>query len=406
MNKKQMMGYEQALKICLETISPLGRHRGVELADCMNRVLFKDLYSQVDSPSIDASMKDGYATRSDDIDQATPQTPAQLTVIGMAAAGCPTQQRVSRGTAVRIQTGARIPDGATAVLAEEFAFRQGDRLTVFNTAEPGRNILSKGADVKKGELIAAKGSRLFPGMIGSLAAAGYGRLPVYHRPKIAILATGDELVTPGQPLPDGKLYASNMEMLKAWCLQYGMQTSFSIVSDRKEIVTDKIAELISSHDAVITSGGAWTGDRDFVAHTLNTLGWKKGFHRIRMGPGKAVGFGMLNQKPVFLLPGGPPSNLTAFLQIALPGLLRLGGHNTLSLPRIMVTLEHALTSRNTHWTEFVYGFLKNQDGHTLFKPLKLVSRLKSMASAQAVIAIPEGVKSLPAGTMVTAQLFV
>jgi molybdopterin molybdotransferase len=406
MNKEQMMGYEQALHLTLETISPLSGSRVVDLPDCLGRVVFEDLYSQVDSPSIDASMKDGYAVLSDEIDPATPQNQVELKVIGTAAAGSPTHKVIIPGTAVRILTGAKIPDGATAVLAEEFATQKGDMLKVFNTAKPGRNILPKGADVKTGELIAARGSRLTPGMMGLLVAAGYGRLPVYRRPRVAILATGDELVIPGQPLPDGKLYASNMEMLKAWCRGYGMPTTFSIVTDKKEIITNKIAKIITTHDAVITSGGAWTGDKDFVADTLASLGWKKHFHSIRIGPGKPVGFGILHHKPVFLLPGGPPSNLTAFLQIALPGLLRLGGHRDPGLPRIMVTLQEGLKGRHIDWTEFVYGNLEIRDSQTFFKPLKLTSRLKSMAISQCVIAIPEGVTSLAAGTTLSAQLFI
>jgi molybdopterin molybdotransferase len=405
MNKKQMTGYEEALKVTLETISPLGSDR-VDLAECSDRIVSENLYSQVDSPSIDASMKDGYAVRSDEIDLATPQNSVRLKVIGVAAAGGSTHKEVTSGTAIRILTGAKVPDGANAVLAEEFTTRREDILKVFNNAEPGRNIMLKGTDVAAGELIAAKGSRVSPGMIGILAAGGYGMLPVYHQPRVAILATGDELVIPGQPLPDGKLYASNIEMLKAWCLRYGMHTTFSILGDKHEIITEKIAAVIDTHDAVITSGGVWTGDRDFVADTLDTLGWKKLFHRIRIGPGKAVGFGKLNSKPVFLLPGGPPSNLIGFLQIALPGLLRLGGYNTPPLPRIMTKLQDELIGRNTNWTEFVFGHLVAGDEHTIFKPLKLASRLKSIASAECVIAIPEGVKSLPAGAIVNAQLFV
>ncbi|CCK82513.1 molybdopterin molybdotransferase MoeA [Desulfobacula toluolica] len=406
MRNEPLMGYEQALKVTLETISPLNSHRVIDISECLGRIISEDLYSQVNSPSIDASMKDGYAVQSEEIQSATLQNSVRLKIIGMAAAGCTNNQAVTCGTTVRILTGAKIPDGANAVLAEEFATRREDILTVFNTAEPGRNILPKGADIGTGELIAAKGSRLSPGMMGTLAAAGYGRLPVYHRPRVAILATGDELVAPGQPLTDGKLYASNMEMLKAWCLRYGMHTYCSIVSDKKDIVIEKIAAAVATHDAVITSGGAWTGDRDFVAHTLNTLGWKKLFHRIRMGPGKAVGFGILNQKPVFLLPGGPPSNLMAFLQIALPGLLRLAGHSRPLLPRIMVKLQSGVSSRNTNWTEFVYGYLRTGNEHTIFRPLKLTSRLKTMAGAQGVMAIPEGVKSLPASAVVSAQLLI
>jgi molybdopterin molybdotransferase len=400
---KVQMGYAEALNVTLESISPLGCD-SVALSECPNRIVAEDLYSQVCSPSTDSSMKDGYAVRSVDIESATPQNRTQLTVIGSAAAGLPAAMALTGNDAIRILTGAGIPEGADAVLAEEFAIPDGKRITVFNHAEPGRNILPKGADVATGELIAVQGSCLSPGMIGLLAAAGYDRLPVFRQPRLAILATGDELVAPGQPLPRGKLYASNLEMLKAWSRRYGIHPAFSILKDRPEIIAKTIDESIASHDAVITSGGAWTGDRDFVARTLSTLGWKKRFHWIRMGPGKPVGFGMLKDKPVFLLPGGPPSNLTAFLQIALPGLLRLGGHRHPSLPRIMVKLQTGLTCRQIDWTEFVYGTLMDGDGHTLFTPLQMTSRLKTIARAEGVIAIKEGVKSLPPGAIIAAQL--
>jgi len=405
MTKELRIGYDKALKLILETISPLPGTR-IELAECSGRITSENLYSLVNSPSVDSSMKDGYAVMLDETHQATPQNPVELKIIGTAAAGVPANETITPGTTIRILTGAKIPKGANAVLAEEFSHRRGDVLTIFNTAEPGRNILPKGTDIKIGDLIATRGSCLSPGMIGLLAAAGHGELPVYHRPRVAILATGDELVIPGQKLAHGKLYASNLEMLKAWCLRYNMPTTFSILNDKKKLITETIAQLIETHDAVITSGGAWTGDKDFVAHAMDTLGWEKIFHSIRIGPGKAAGFGILNHKPVFLLPGGPPSNLAAFLQLALPGLLRLGGHKEPALPRIVVKLQDEVKGRNSTWTQFIYGQLKTENGHTMFKPLQLASRLKSMALAQGVIAIPEGVKSLPPGTVLLAQLLI
>jgi len=402
MNNVQM-GYPEALAVTLETISPLGSDQ-VALSECSGRILARELYSEVCSPSVDASLKDGYAVKSRDIETATAHNRVTLAVVGTAAAGLPAKIALRGGEAIRILTGAEIPEGADAVLAEEFATPEGDRIAVFNTAEPGRNILPKGADIAAGELIAPQGSSLSPGIVGLCAAAGYDCLPVYRQPRLAILATGDELVAPGQPLPQGKLYASNLEMLKAWCRRYGMPATFAIVKDRPDIITATIDEAIATHDAVITSGGAWAGDRDFVAQTLSALGWKKCFHWIRMGPGKPVGFGMLRDKPVFLLPGGPPSNLTAFLQIALPGLLRLGGHHDPSLPGMMVKLQSGLTCRQIDWTEFVYGTLNEGEQHPIFTPLRMFSRLKSIARAEGVVAIPEGVHSLPEGAVVAAQL--
>lgn len=389
----------------LDAIPPVKASKERDLGDCLQRVLYADIHSMVNSPSVDASMKDGYAVLSDEIRDATPENPVRSKLTGTMAAGGESRLRVDPGTAVRILTGAGIPSGATAVLAGEFARCDRKWVTVFNHAEPGRNILQAGMDVRAGEQVAKKGTILTPGLIGTIAAAGFGWVPVYRRPRVAILATGDELVLPGGPLPDGKLYASNLEMLKAWCRQFGMSASFQLLKDTPEIISHAMETAAVAHDVIITSGGAWTGERDFIARTLTSLGWKKVFHAIRMGPGKAVGFGMLHEKPVFILPGGPPSNLTAFLQIALPGLLKLAGHRRPGLPEIRVRLQTPLDGSHVDWTEFVYGSLVPGDTHTGFRPLKLTRRLRSMAFAQAAVSIPEGVICLPEGSIVSAQLF-
>ena len=155
---------------------------------------------------------------------------------------------------------------------------------------------------------------------------------------------------------------------------------------------------------MITSGGAWTGDHDLVAKVLEGLGWKQVFHRIRIGPGKAVGFGILDEKPVFILPGGPPSNLMGFLQIALPGLLALSGNASPSLPVISAVLGSELKGREPDWTDFFFGALKPGDQLPTFYPLKTRSRLSSMAEATAVASLPEGKASLPKGSTVLVQL--
>lgn len=389
----------------LNIILPLEGSEDVVLADCIHRVLFADIYSKVNSPSVDASMKDGYAVVSEEIQHATPENPIQLKLLGTVAAGGSVCMRVEPGTAVRVLTGAGIPAGATAVLTGEFARCDQDLLTVFNCAKPGRNILLTGVDVRTGELVAKKGTPLNPVLIGTIAAAGFRRIPVFRKPRIAILAIGDELVLPGAPLPNGKLYASNLEMLKAWCLQFGMSASFHLLNDTQNVISNTITTAVATHDAIITSGGAWTGERDFISRTLKSLGWKKIFHVIRMGPGKAVGFGMLDETPVFILPGGPPSNLTSFLQIALPGLLKLAGRQNPHLPEIQVKIKNTLDGSHVDWTEFVYGSLVSGESHTWFKPLQLTRRLQSMACAQAVVTIAEGVTFLPKNAVVTAQLF-
>jgi molybdopterin molybdotransferase len=400
------VGLDEALKLTLENIRPLEPRQSADLVHSVDRVVWEDMFATVDSPSVDASLKDGYAVISNEIAQATRENPVVLKLSGHMAAGSREEMAVSSGLAVRILTGARIPKGADAVVSEEFVEDKGDTIIVKTFAEPGRNILPRGSDVSCGQCIAQKGRRLTPGLVGLLAASGHSRVPVAPNPRVSVIATGDEVVAPGKPLPDGKLYASNMTTLAAWCRRYGMETCMEIVKDDRDAIYHSLDTQSRQTDAIITSGGAWTGDRDMVAQILEELDWRQVFHRIRIGPGKAVGFGLLKEKPVFILPGGPPSNLMGFLQIALPGLLKLAGHTAPGLPKITVRLADDLKGAYADWTQLIFGDLDFHPELPVFHSLRNNSRLGSMADAKAVVAITEGRTLLKAGDIVPAQLLI
>ncbi|GAB6909231.1 MoeA domain protein domain I and II [Desulfosarcina cetonica] len=396
------IGFDEALALTLEHIHALPPE-STELLDSFGRALAEDIFAKVDSPSIDASLKDGYAVISEEVAHASAGHPVALKLAGSIGAGDPVMTRVTPGFTVRVLTGARIPPDANAVLSEEFTECDGSMVIASNNAEPGRNILPKGSDVANGQLMAKKGSLVVPGVAGLMAAAGYSQLNVVRSPTVALISTGSEVVAPGKPLPEGKLYASNMTTLGSWCRKYGMQPLLSVVEDDPHEISKVIQSYSASADAIVTSGGAWTSDRDLVARILDELGWKQIFHRIRIGPGKAVGFGILNDKPVFILPGGPPSNLMGFLQIALPGLLTLAGHGCPHLPMVHVKLAEEIRGRHADWTQFVFGVLTPGEDAPVFHALTDKSRLRSMAEAHAVVSIPEGKTLLPAGITVTAQ---
>ncbi len=397
------VGLEEALEMTLARIAPLGWET-VDLHESVDRVASEDVASMVDSPSVDASLKDGYAVLSREVAEASSERPVRLSLAGIAAAGGRQDVRVAPGTAVRVLTGAKIPDGADAVVSEEFVTVDGEAVHVGIFAEPGRNILARGSDVARGKTVVEKGGRLTPGMVGILAAAGHSRVPVFRTPRVGILATGDEVVAPGKPLPEGKLYASNITTLGAWCRRYRMQTRMEIVPDEPDVIFNALESLAAAMDAIVTSGGAWTGDRDMVVQILERLGWTQVFHRIRIGPGKAVGFGLLGGTPVFILPGGPPSNLMGFLQIALPGLLRLAGHRRPGLPVTPARTASDLKGRDAGWTQFIFGAIEARPDLPVFHSLKGASRLRSMAEADAVAAIPEGQIHIPAGTVIPVQM--
>ncbi len=403
MSKQPAIGLDEALALTLRHIGPLPPE-SIDLDRAVDRVAAEDLRARADSPSVDASLKDGYAVRSLEVAAASSLHPVCLTLAGSAAAGSDRAPQVAPGTTVRVLTGARLPAGADAVVAEEFAIPDGPTVRVINIAEPGRNVMARGSDVAAGNLVVRAGERLTPGRIGLLAAAGYDRVAVVRRPVVAIAATGDEVVAPGRPLAEGKLYASNLFMLTAWCRRLGMIARTAVIADQGEAIRRGLQTMLAEADALVTSGGAWGSERDLVAQVLAQLGWQRVFHRVRMGPGKAVGFGLLAGKPVFILPGGPPSNLMAFLQIALPGLLRLAASPSAGLPTIQVRLTQDLTGRHLEWTQFVFGILAGPSESPDFVPLRGASRLADMAGAAALVAIPEGQARLTAGTLVRAQL--
>ncbi len=401
--KKLSLGLAEALSITLEHIRPLGVET-IGLAESTDRVAATDLFSLVDSPTMDSSLKDGYAVLSHEVSDATPEKPVRLNLAGILAPGGKKEIVVKPGTTVRVLTGARIPAGADAVLTEEFAKPEGNEVLVMNFAEFGRNILRRGRDVQSRSCIINQGQHLSPGIVGLITAAGHSTVPVFNNPTVAIIGTGDEIVIPGEPLTDGKLYASNILTINAWCKRYKMKTLMTVVHDDFDTLTKTFKKLSSDADAVITSGGAWTGDRDMVAQVFEGLGWKQYFHRIRIGPGKAVGFGMLDGKPVFILPGGPSSNLMGFLQIALPGLLTLAGHADPSLPRVTARLGADLEGRQRDWTNFFFGKLEEGEGLPVFDPLQDSSRLRAIAGAEAIACIPEGQGPLSKGSVISVQV--
>jgi molybdopterin molybdotransferase len=399
--QKMSIGLQEALCLTLKNIRPLPAEN-VSLVDSVDRIAAADLYALVNSPSMDSSRKDGYAVLAHEIAHATVENPIRLRLLGSMAAGGGEDIQITPGTTVRVLTGARIPTGADAVLAEEYAKTGENEVLVQSFAEP-KNILKRGSDVTLGKCILRKGQQISPMMAGLLAAAGHSMVPVFRNPVVGIIGTGDEIVEPGKPLPDGMLYASNITTLAGWCARYKIKTRQVIVRDDRAALFCAVKKLASETDVLITSGGAWTGDHDLIANVLEELGWQKVFHRIRIGPGKAVGFGMLDKKPVFVLAGGPPSNLTGFLQIALPGLLALSGNPDPGLPRITARLASEICEGESNWTDFFFGTLKWNGELPDFYPMTKRNRLYSLAEATAVASIPEGQDSLPKGSIISVQ---
>jgi len=398
---KIRIGFQEAWEITMAAVPLLASER-LSVAAAAGRVLAADVESGVDSPSADVSMKDGYAVTSGDLERAAPDHPVRLVVAGAARAGGECDCSVSSGRAVRITTGASLPEGADAVLAEEFSREDGDTVLCFATAGAGRNVLRRGTDVARGEAVVRRGTRLAPAQAGLLACAGVESVSVYRRPAVAVVSTGDEIVPPGSPLGSGKLYASNLTEICAWLSSCGIDARAEVVSDDRCAIEEVIRSLASGVDALVTSGGAWTSEHDLIIQVFDGLGWEGLYHRVRMGPGKGVGFGLMDGKPVFCLPGGPPSCELAFLELALPGILAMQGARAPLFPLTRARLAQEVRGQGD-WTQFIHAELSSGEDGPVVRPVRFASRLRSMASMNALIVIPERVEVLESGAEIEVQ---
>jgi molybdopterin molybdotransferase len=300
-------------------------------------------------------------------------------------------------------TGARIPRGADAIVADEFTAEKDGWVLCYRDAGRGRNILEQGFDVIKGKPIVSCGEVLTPAMTGLLAAGGISTVRVHPRPQVGIIASGDEVVSPGKPLMPGQLYASNLVTLLSWLRHFQMKAEVAVVGDRREDISRTVESMFERVDVLLTSGGAWKSDRDLTVKVLKEMGGDIVFHRVRIGPGKAVALILFNGKTVFCLPGGPPSNEMAFLQIALPGLFHLAGKPPHPFDYRIAALTKAVAGQKD-WTQFLYATIEQNAEQLFVSPLEKGSRLRSQANAEALIKIPEGVEQLRQNEQIKVQV--
>jgi len=395
------IGYREALEIVMADVRPLGDEE-LPLNLCAGRVGSADVAATVSYPSIDVSLKDGFAVKSSDVDRAERGAPVRLNVIGSSFAGVPLGGRIRKGEAVRLCSGSPIPDGADAVVSGEFC-EEGSSGDVFIRADagPGRNILQAGVEVAAGATIIRRGERITPGRLGLAAAAGISTIRIHSRPHVAIISIGDEVVAPGETLHAGQLYASNLVTMEAWLASFGIPCVTSVVPDDVNAIKRALKDCLPRVDVILTSGGAWGSERDLVVGVLNELGWEMRFHYVRMGPGKGIAFGLWENTPVFCLPGGPLSNEMAFLQFALPALVRMEGDAKPPLPVVHARLAEDVKGRHRAWTEFRDAAVTlDERGQYAVALYRSRSRIEAIAGASGLICIPEGMEWLRCGEIV------
>jgi molybdopterin molybdotransferase len=399
------VGYREAFDLITSNVKTVGIEE-LSLEISVDRIAAEDVVAQVSYPSADVSLKDGFAVKSVDVESASKRNPVRLKVIGSVFAGFRFDGEVKQGSAVRICSGAPIPRGADTVVSGEFCDEiSPEEVNVRADAESGRNILRAGGEVEAGATIVGKGGRLLPGYLGLAAAAGINRVSVYRRPVVAVAGIGDEVVAPGEDLSPGQLYASNLVTMESWLASFGISCVTSVVNDSEVDIKNELRKHLPDVDVIVTSGGAWGSERDLVVGCLDQLGWREIFHHVRMGPGKGIAFGIWEGKPVFCLPGGPASNEMAFLQLALPGILRMSGDARHPLQTVTARLTEDLQARHPAWTEFKDATLyRDSAGNYQVELYRNRSRLQAIASANSLVCIPEGAESLKRGDVVPVQI--
>jgi molybdopterin molybdotransferase len=414
-----MISVEEALEKILSAVHVLEPEEK-PILDCLGQVLAVDVVSALDVPPHDNSAMDGYAVRSIDLTGAIESKPVILKVIGEVAAGYVAQEKVTKGTAIRIMTGAPLPEGANAVVqfenTDELERRSKgkglDEIGIYSPAGEGLNVRRRGEDISEGQVVLKKGTVLRAAETGVLASLGLARVAVIRRPVISVLSTGDELCDINGPLEEGKIYDSNTYSIAAGILSCGgIPSVIGIGRDTLQSLRLKITEGLNA-DMLITSGGVSKGDYDVVKDVLADMG-EIGFWTVRMKPGKPLAFGTIRKGgvvdlrviPHMGLPGNPASSMITFEQFARPAILKMMGKRNFQRPVVQAVID---------------GRIKNSDGRRIYARVIVSGTgsgykasltgpqgsgiLTSMALANGLAVIPEDCPAVREGDKVAVQL--
>lgn len=378
----------------------------VPLLESLGRVLAEDVHADVDIPPLSNTAMDGYALRAAETAGASSQSPVELRIVADLAAGYVSEVPVVPGTAIRIMTGAPIPEGADAVLPFEDAERSGETVRILRPVQLKANVRDAGEDVRKGELVLHQGRRIRPQDVGMLATVGRKQVQVTRRPRVAILATGDEVVEVDAPLGPGKIRNSNSYSNAAQVLATGgVPVLLGIAHDQVEDLTAKIRQGLAQRvDLFLTSGGVSVGDFDVVKQVLAAEG-EMTFWRVRMKPGKPLAFGRIGGVPLLGLPGNPVSAMVSFELFARAAILKMLGQRNPERMSVEATLVDGMKRKDSR-RHFVRVRVEEKDGayQARLTGDQGSGRLSTMVEANGLAIIPEDWSSAPPGSKVRVMI--
>ena len=396
-----MLSVAEASARILEDIGPLPAER-VPVLDALGRVLAESVRAPMTLPAWDNSAMDGYAVRAVDIDAATPDNPVRLRVLETVAAGAFPTHRVSDGEAIRIMTGAPLPDGADTVVRVEDTDAGTTDVLVRDSRDARRNIRPRGEDFREGDGLMGTGAVLGPAQLGVLASVGRAAVEVYRRPRVGIMGSGDELVDIDrfhEVLAGQKIVSSNGYTLHALVRSAGgLPIDLGIARDDPVSLRDHLARA-SGCDLLITSAGVSVGEFDYTREVLSSLGAEMKFWRVRMRPGAPLGFGVLGGMPWIGLPGNPVSAMVTFELFVRPVVLRMLGHVRLFRRPVSVVMDEPV-SIGARLTHFLRCIVSTRDDGVVTAKLtgpQGSGILTSMSRANALLVVPEERPRVDAG---------
>ena len=382
---------KELIRSRINVLEPVRR----SLLQAASGVLAEDIYAITDIPAFEQSSMDGYAIRFADKDR-------QLEVRGEMAAGAGSVIQLSPGTAVRIFTGAPLPEGADTVVMQEKVIREGDFITINDPSlAEGFAVRGKGSEARAGALALPKDTPLSPAAIGFLAGIGVSQVTVYASPLVSILVTGNELQTPGEPLGTGQVYESNSYSLTAALREAGITNIHVLrIEDNLNSLKYQLATVLEWTDLVLLTGGISVGDYDFVLEAANHCKVEQVFHKVRQKPGKPLYFGMKDRIPVFGLPGNPSSVLSCFYNYVLPAV------EMLSRKKDPVRTAKAILDMGYRKPAGLTHFLKANftDGRVKILNAQLSYQLSSFAEANCLLVLEEERDVYEAGEQVQVML--
>lgn len=406
-----MISLEEARELVLSRMEALPVET-VALLDAVGRASAADLFSDMDvSPFAHAAM-DGYALRFEDIAGATEESPVELDVIAEVAAGDWFEGSIASGQCVRIMTGAPLPADADAVVKYEVVGvvagdgKEGSRVSFSSPASPRGNIREAGEEAKAGERIISKGEVISAAGVGFMASCGIVKVPVHARPRVAIIATGSELVPPTEMPTKGKIRNSNSSAIAA-CVQAagGIPDMLPAMEDSLEGLKETVSAAVKNHDFVITTGGAANGDFDFIKPVVSDLG-ELLMTTVNMRPGKAQTFGLVDGVPVFGLPGNPAAAYAGFEMIIRAALRKMQGFTHFGRPVIQAKLAHDVKKKDPRRIFLRADLRKNEEGDYVVTPAANQSSgsFGVIQRSNCMAVMPEGLESRSAGSLIDCVL--